>query len=103
MEILELGTILVIPVFSFLNHDRVADLADLQLSSSVSDSLTIIVPVMFTCKGTIYGNNSIAITAPIVNCNRVLWPKYHGSCKTRLDIALSCKFCKMKADIPWQL
>ena len=94
MEILELGTILVIPVFSLLNHDRVADLVDVQLSSSMSDSLTIIVPVMFTCKGTIYGNNSRAITAPIVNCHRdikVLCPKYHGSCKIRLDIVLSCK------------
>ena len=38
--------------------------------------------------------NSIAITVPIVNCHEgieVLWPKYHGSCKTRLDISLSCK------------
>ena len=39
-------------------------------------------------------HNSIAVTDPIVNCHRgieVLWPKYHGSCKTRFDIALSCK------------
>ena len=39
-------------------------------------------------------NNSIAITAPMVNSHsviEVLWPKYHDLVKTRLDVALSCK------------
>ena len=54
MEIREVGPIfvkLLDPEFSFLNHDRVADLVEVQLSTSVSDSPTLVFPVIFTCKG----------------------------------------------------
>ena len=40
-------------VVSLLNHDRVADLVEVQLSSSGSDSLIVVFPVMFTSKGAI--------------------------------------------------
>ena len=57
-----MGTIFVRRLeFSFLNHNRVANLLDVQLSSSVSASLTLLSPVMFTCHEAIKFNNDMVI------------------------------------------